>query len=378
MKFYPLKDKNKDLQNEFEDSQSKVLESIKISRIILPIFLGLIVVLYLVGKSFDIDEFRNINWNNHILIWISIAIFFLVLRHCSYAYRIYILSDKQFSWWKSVELIFIWEFSSAVSPTSIGGSAVAFFVLAQEKLSTARTATIVTYTIVLDTLFFVTTLPILLLILGTSIIRPNMESFQDIDALGYTFIFAYFAMATYGFLFYWGLFQQPKKIKDLLLWITKIKPLRRFKAQATSLGEDIMIASQEMKSKDWIFHLKAFGSTIMAWIFRFTILSSLIIAFTSIPLDFLTQFALFARLETMFVIIAFSPTPGGAGIIEALFGAFVKDYVEAGTQALVISLIWRLLTYYSYLIIGAFVIPNWIRKIINVRKKNRLKKEKAK
>ena len=116
----------------------------------------------------------------------------------------------------------------------------------------------------------------------------------------------------------------------------------------------------------------------MAWIFRFTILSSLIIAFTSIPLDFLTQFALFARLETMFVIIAFSPTPGGAGIIEALFGAFVKDYVEAGTQALVISLIWRLLTYYSYLIIGAFVIPNWIRKIINVRKKNRLNKEKAK
>ena len=70
-------------------------------------------------------------------------------------------------WKKCIELIFIWEFSSAVSPTSVGGSAVAFFVLAQEKLSTAKTATIVLYTVVLDTIFFVGTLPILFAFFGT-------------------------------------------------------------------------------------------------------------------------------------------------------------------------------------------------------------------
>ena len=51
-------------------------------------------------------------------------------------------------------IMFIWKFSSAVTPTSIGGSAVALVVLSQEKLSTAKTATIVVYTIILDGLYF--------------------------------------------------------------------------------------------------------------------------------------------------------------------------------------------------------------------------------
>lgn len=364
-----------ELKDVFDDNHQEVLQSIKLNRILLPILLGLAVVIYLLYRSFDIEEFRSIVWDSHKLIWISIAVIFLILRHCAYAYRIFTLSDKNFSWWKSVELIFIWEFSSAVSPTSVGGSAVAFFVLAQEKLSTARTATIVTYTIVLDTLFFVLTIPIWLAILGFSIIRPNLTSWSDLDALGYTFLFAYTAMATYGFIFYWGLFRQPKKIKQFLGWITKLKPLQRFHERAENLGADIMIASKEMRSKTWPFHLKAFISTTLAWTFRFLILSCLIIAFTPISMDFFTQFALFARLETMFVIIAFSPTPGGAGVIEVLFSSFFTDYLSKGTETLVISFIWRLITYYSYLLIGAFIIPNWIRKIINSRKRKRFQQK---
>ena len=153
--------------------------------------------------------------------------------------------------------------------------------------------------------------------------------------------------------------------------------IKRFNEKAIALGDDIMIASKEMRLKDWTFHLKAFLSTFCAWTFRFTILSSLIIAFTPISIDFQTQFALFARLETMFVIIAFSPTPGGAGVIEALFSSFFTDYLEQGTQTLVISFIWRIITYYSYLIIGAFIIPNWIRKVINTRKQKRIQQRKS-
>ncbi|NJN77591.1 MAG: hypothetical protein HC803_04080 [Saprospiraceae bacterium] len=48
--------------------------------------------------------------------------------------RLHILTEGEFTWRKCFELIFIWEFSSAVTPTSVGGSAVALFVLSQEKL----------------------------------------------------------------------------------------------------------------------------------------------------------------------------------------------------------------------------------------------------
>jgi len=70
----------------------------------------------------------------------------------------------------------------------------------------------------------------------------------------------------------------------------------------------------------------------------------------------------------MFVIIAFSPTPGGAGVAEIVFGGFLSDFVPEGIS-LIIAFMWRGFTYYAYLIAGVIVVPNWVRNLINRRKK---------
>ena len=70
----------------------------------------------------------------------------------------------------------------------------------------------------------------------------------------------------------------------------------------------------------------------------------------------------------MFFVIAFSPTPGGAGLIDILFGGFLTDYVSNATQATMISTIWRFLSYYVYLFAGVLIVPNWIRQRINERR----------
>jgi uncharacterized protein (TIRG00374 family) len=355
----------------FSREQQEILQSIRLSRIILPVLLGVGVVFYLLWKQFDPEEFYKINWTSHTFFWIGLSILIVVVRHLSYAARLRILTEGEFSWKKCIELIFIWEFSSAVSPTSLGGSAVAFFVLAQEKLSTGRTATIVLYTIVLDTIFFIGTLPILFFVFGPDMIRPNMQV-DTIDGWGYTFFTAYIVMALYGSLFYYGLFINPKQMKRLLVAFTHIPFLRRFRRKAVALGNDMIIASTNLKKHNWKFHIGAFLSTASAWSCRFLLLNSLIIAFIDkMQVDFWTQAALYARLETMFVIIAFSPTPGGAGFVEILFGGFLSDYVKKETYALVIASIWRLISYYSYLLAGAIIIPNWIRNILLERKKKR-------
>jgi len=92
-------------------------------------------------------------------------------------------------------------------------------------------------------------------------------------------------------------------------------------------------------------------------------------------LDFGTQIRLYSRLESMFVIMAFSPTPGAAGFAELVFFGFIKDYVPFQGIALIIASIWRLFTYYAYLLIGTIVIPNWVRTLLNERVKKRLQKE---
>ncbi len=365
-----------DRTSTFTQENKDALDSIKLSRIIFPVLIGIGAVFYMLLRRFDPEEFAKINWTSHTLFWTVVSISLIVIRHLSYATRLRVLSEKAFSWGKCIELIFIWEFSSAVSPTSVGGSAVAFFVLAQEKLSTAKTATIVLYTIVLDSLFFIIGLPFLYLLFGNTMIRPGVETLGDIGGWGFYFLFAYTVMAIYCSIFYFGLFVSPRRIKQFLVGATKIRFLRRYREQAIKLGNDMIIASRALKQQPWSFHLASFFSTAAAWSCRFLLLNCLIIAFEpSISLEFWTQFELYARLETMFVIIAFSPTPGGAGFVEILFGGFLSDYVSNPTNATVISTIWRLLSYYTYLLAGAIIIPYWLRNILNERRKRKLSAE---
>ncbi len=362
------------LEKEFSVEQQEVLNSIRISRIILPVLLGVGVVAYLFWKQIDPNEFSEINWTLHTSFWFFSSLALLVVRHFAYAYRLRILSEKVFSWKKCIELIFIWEFSSAVSPTSIGGSAVALVVLSQEKLSTAKTTALVIYSAILDTIFFVGTLPLLLLVLGPQMIRPNIENISGLmdDRWGRVFLFTYGLMSLYGLVFFYGLFINPQTIKRLINFCTNTKWLSRFREKAISLGDDIIIASSEIKKKKWDFHVGAFLSTATAWSCRFLLLNCLIIAFVpDTSTQFIDQMNLYGRLQAMFVIMAFSPTPGGAGLAELVFGGFVQDFVGQSGVALIIATIWRLFTYYSYLFIGAVIIPNWIRTVINNRKKSK-------
>ena len=342
------------------------------SRIILPVLIGVGVVAYLFYRQFDPREWAAIQWTGATLAWIGVSIGLLAVRHLAYAMRLYILSEGDFPYSKCLRLIFIWEFSSAVSPTSVGGSAVALFVLSQEKLNAARTATLVLYTVVLDAAFFVFTLPVLLAVLGPVMIYPGAESFDDLRGWGITFLVAYSAMAIYGTFLAWGLFLRPNRIRQFLFALARWRWLRRFRKSLRRLGDDMVTASRHMRGQSARWHLGAFASTAVAWSFRFLLLSALFLAFTDVGRDLLTQTALYARLESMFVIIAFSPTPGGAGFVETLFERFLTDFVDGNsTSALVIATVWRAFTYYLYLFAGVIVIPAWLRGVIAYRASKR-------
>jgi uncharacterized protein (TIRG00374 family) len=355
-------------EQKIQAQQEEVLKSIRISKIIIPVILGFLVIGYLLFRKFDPDEFKNISWNNHALFWIFMTVMAYVVRHLAYSWRLRVLSDYEFSWSKSIELIFIWEFASAVSPTSLGGSAVALVLLAQEKLSSAKTVTIVIYSIVVDTIFFVLTLPILYLILGSTIIRPDMINLRDIDGWGVVFFATIAGMLIYGGLFFYGLFIKPVALKRFLLLLSKIRFLGKFRDGLRQTAMDVVVTAKELKKKSVGYHINVLLSTSIAWICRFLAINFVVIALIStVSTEFLDQLLLYARNQTMFAVTIFSPTPGGAGVAEAVFGDFLTDFVPEGVST-ILAFIWRVITYYSYLIIGVIVIPNWIRNIINRRK----------
>lgn len=353
---------------ESQEHHHSILNDLKVSKIILPTLIGLGVVFYLMFHQLDVGQLSHIQLNTYTYFWIGMAIITYIIRHLFYAWRLRILTDNFFSWRKAIELIVIWEFSSAVSPTSVGGSGVAFFFLSKEKLSGGKTVALVLYTIVVDTFYFLISLPLFFLFLGPLIIRPDMFSLGDVDGFGITFILSLVGMLVYGLLFFYGIFINPKMVKRFLLLLSKIPFWKKLRDNLRQTAMDVVTASAELKSKEVKFHFLVFFATSGAWITRFLVINFLILALVNnIDLSLYDNILLLARGEVMHVITTFSPTPGGSGIAEYLFGGFFSDYIPKGISSL-IALIWRLVTYYPYLIAGVIIIPIWIKEIMSYKK----------
>lgn len=335
--------------------------TIKRTQIILPILIGIGIVIYLFTTNFDTQEFQKISWTRHTLIWLCLSVGVVAIEHLFFALRLYVLSEKEFSFRKSVELIFIWKFSSAITPTSIGGSAVALIVLSQEKLSTAKTATIVVYTVILDAVFFLLGIPILYFFLGDNIIPSTESNFFGSIGARVILSMTYALMLSYSLLFSWGIFINPSRIKGLLLLVCKIPFLKRYRNSAEKLGNDITLTSQEIKTKAWTYHLAALAATFGAWIGKFSLILAIMVALVpTLQNDMGLLVLFFAKLATMYLLIMFFPSPGGSGFAELAFKAFMHGYIP-NIFAVVIALFWRTFSYYSYLIAGVIIIPNWIR-----------------
>jgi len=359
--------------------EQDMLNSVRFSRVILPMLLGLSVVGYMMWRSFQKEDLPELNWTLGTAVLLAFTVFLLGLRHMAYALRLRVLTEGEFTWRKCIELIFIWEFSSAITPTSVGGSGVALFVLSQEKLVTGKIAAIVFYTIILDTAFFVIGLPILLLLLGLPMIFPEGEAGGS-SVITNSFFISYGLMMTYGSLFFYGIIIRPDKIRSLLGWLTSWRFTKRFRRRAIKMASDMIATSREIRTKPFLYHATAFGATAAAWSIRFGLVMVLMLAF--IPavregLGWAQQTLLYGRLKAMYVVLALSPTPGGTGIAEAAFGPFLRDFIVdsngkyAAGMAVLIAFIWRLLTYYFYILAGTIAVPNWIRGVVNERIRKR-------
>ena len=362
-----LKPPTDDIEH-LSEEQRNVLHSLRASRMIVPIFLGLGVVAWLVLRNFNFEKLDQIHWSVATFGWILLAFILMIIRHLAFSVRMWILAQGHFSFVKCIELVLIFEFSLCITPTTVGGSAVSLFVLTQERLSAARTTTIVLYKVVLDTLFFVGTFPLLFVINGAKVIRPYMESLSDMNWESRLFFFSYVGMVSYGLFLFYGLFINPTLIKRFLVGATRMPFLKRFRERMEKLGSEIVLASEDMRNIGWKQHTAAFGATWVAWTCKFLLISCLIYGIDHPTMDFTREVLLYSRLQAMFIIMALSPTPGGAGIAEGLFYPFLHDFISNLEIATVIALIWRLMSYYLYLAAGAVVVPNWIRKVFLTNK----------
>jgi uncharacterized protein (TIRG00374 family) len=312
------------------------------------------------AKDFDPETYANVHWTIKSILFLLLAILLEAIRDIAYMYRIRLLTDKKISWRHSFQTIMLWEFASALTPSVVGGSAVALYIVNKEINNVGKSTAIVMITALLDEMFYILMVPLMFLFVGFDELFINTEfnlfnfgqfPTEVIFIIGYGFILLLTSIITFAIFF------KPHVFKKILEGIFKLKLLKRWRKKATKTGEEIIITSQEMKGKSMGFWAKAFGSTLFSWTARFLVINALIL----VLVEGGDQFLIYARQLVMWVILLISPTPGGSGVAEFMLPKFLGEFMNGyGNE---IALGWRLLSYYSYLIIGSIVLPVWLRRV---------------
>ncbi len=349
-----------------EDNHYKLVSKLKPGKIVIPILIGLAVVAWFIVKEIDTAALSQLSITWRAVFFLFIAWCFMIGRDLGYMIRIRILSENDLNWRQAFRVIMLWEFTSAITPSTVGGTAVAVVFIHKERISVGRSTAIVLATSFLDELYFVIMFPLILLIVGGDILFKTtlqgtgialLNNLVFVALTGYIIIFAWVIFVGYG------LFIDPLKIKKTIIWFFGFPVLRRWKESAVRAGDDIVESSHELRKKPFIFWIKAFTATFLSWTSRYWVVNAILVAFFTIN----DHFLIFARQLITWIMMIISPTPGGSGFAELILGRYITDTIpadaaSAGSLALAIAIIWRIISYYPYLIIGASIAPGWIQR----------------
>jgi glycosyltransferase 2 family protein len=347
----------------------KIFKTLNPNKIWIPVLIGLGIVFYLFYSDPDFTPNKLKLVFTASALPLILAILVILARDIGYIYRIRTLTGKSLSWKSSIYVIILWEFASAVTPSVVGGTAVAVFILLKEGISLGRSLAYVMLTAILDNMFFVIAAPLIFMSVQGNVF-PRIDGIESQlgRSLDYLFYLSYTLIAVYTFIMTFALFVRPRAFKWILLKFTKIGFLKRYRIIANQHGNEIILASAQLKGKGGSYWAKIILSTFFIWSARYIMLNCLIAAFSSITL--VEHLTIFSRQIIMWVIMLISPTPGSSGTAEYFFVQFFTRFL--GDYTFIANILWRGLSYYPYLLIGVIFLPKWIRRVFFKKKEELL------
>ena len=340
-------------------------------KIMLPVIIGLLVVAWMFHNEFNPKSWDAFHFDLRVVGCIALAWLFMIGRDFGLSWRFRAITDRKLSWWQVIRVNMLCEFTSCVTPTSVGGSTFGLIYLNREGIPLGRATTLMMTTLFLDELFFVVSLPVVMFIV------PYRELFGFEHSAFNTGLQTVF-WSVYGILTLWtavlfvGIFIKPRAIHKALNWIFHFRLLRRWQHNVDVMGDQMEATGKDLRSRRIRWWLVTFGATALSWSSRYLVVNALFLGFA----PYADQLIVFCRQFVVWVVLMVSPTPGGAGISEWLFTTYYGDLLHSTSITLGIALFWRIISYYVYLIIGACILPWWFRHKVNFSKLKRLKKNK--
>ncbi len=346
-----------------ELDSKKIFKTLNPNKVWIPILFGVGIVVYLFATDENVTA-DNLNLIFHAKAWAIIAAILLIFaRLGGYIYRIRKISSEELSWNSCLYIIILWEFASAVTPSVVGGTAVAVFILLKEGINMGKSLAFVMLTAILDNMFFVIA-AMVALIISPSAMFPSFSDPGQANSLLFgglkpVFYVSYFLIGLYTFIMFYALFVRPRAFKWFLLKITGLKFLRKWRYRAYEYGNEIIWASENLKGKKISYWFNIGLVTFLIWSFRYLQLNVLIEAYANN--SFLDHIIIYSRHIILWITMLIAPTPGGSGFAESFFTTFFLDYLNE--YNFITMVLWRILSYYPFLFLGAIFLPRWVRKV---------------
>lgn len=325
-------------------------------RTALPLVLGIGVAAWLIHSDIDTDTLRSIVFDWRTVAGLAAALLFAAGRDAGLAWRFHTIADGALTWPRAIRTDIMCAFTSAITPSVVGGSALAIFYLNQEGIRLGRATTLTLTTLFLDELFFVIFCPVIILLLPLDDLFGNMGG-SEVFSVGIEVVFwlVYAGIVVWTAILYLAIIARPEGMKRLLLRVASTRMLRRFRRRIYAMTDNMVATSTWVKGRGAGWWMRVLGATILSWFSRYFVVNALF--WTFIPAA--SGLLVFGRQFVVWVVLMVSPTPGGSGISEWLFATYYGDIIGDIGMAAVIALIWRVLSYYIYLISGAILLPSY-------------------
>lgn len=328
----------------------KNVKSIKKNALLLLIVLA--IILYFVLK----DNFVNIinTLMKADLRWIFIAFIFIILYWLLRAVSLFIITkeySKKIKFKRIFGLTLITQFFNGITPFSSGGQPMEVYYLSKSGIRASKGTNIIIQNFILY--------QIALIIHGTIAIGLNyhFHFFKEVAVLKELTLIGFIinTLVGVGLLFISFSTKFNKKVIDLLIWIGHKVKIIKDKEKSIATWKDRLEEFHEsaalLTNKKSLFVKGVFYNFVALSIF-YVIPLFVIYGMGNFNINAIETIAASAYV---LIIGAFVPIPGGSGGIEYGFMQFFGNFIS-GSVLSASLLVWRFITYYLGIIVGAIVI----------------------
>lgn len=325
---------------------------------VMPALIGIGVVIWLFVDDFNPSAWHSLRCDMRTVGFIALAVLFVIGRDFGLAWRFRVVTDGALSWRRAVKTDIMCAFTSAITPSAVGGSALAIFYLNREGITVGRATTLTLTTLFLDELFFVIFCPVLVLLIPDGELFGSTSGVPLLQGIEIVFWLVYAGIVAWTAILFTGILARPDWVETAVVRLFSMRWLRRWKISAEGMTANMKATSVWVRGRDRRWWIQVFGATVVSWFSRYFVVNALFMAFVPAASGLLV----FGRQFVVWVVLMISPTPGASGISEWLFSSYYGDLIGDVSAALVIAMIWRILSYYIYLFAGVCLAPSYFRK----------------